>query len=380
MRKLLILYVLLILYSSLYPWHFSYNPDNPFLVPLSDSSPRDLFVNFWIYSPIGALAYLSLAKFPRLRWLLPVALGTVISVSVELAQYYLPGRVSSLGDIFANVVGTAAGMLIAFWASKLPAAHRFAPRSTRENFLLLCWAGYLILPFLPVHGPVTFLQRVAAFRGTHIEVTGVVIWTIAWMVAWSLIPDSFSPGTPRALVFLALLALLPTRFIFVTRVLYKSEVLGALAAVAILWLLRRSPIPSAVLAALIGAAIVLRGLEPFAWSPTAASFDWRILGGFLDADWMRSTYGVALKMFWYGAAVWALARCGLSLGIAGGSTAGLLLVLELLQRHIPPHVPEITDPLIALGCAAGFWAASRHDAAPENFAGSLRRPDHLYID
>jgi hypothetical protein len=59
-------------------------------------------------------------------------------------------------------------------------------------------------------------------------------------------------------------------------------------------------------------------------------------------------------LFWYATAVWALRRCGLSLGASGVVVALLLGGIEIVQRHMPVHVPEITDPLLALGCAAAF--------------------------
>jgi hypothetical protein len=50
-------------------------------------------------------------------------------------------------------------------------------------------------------------------------------------------------------------------------------------------------------------------------------------------------------------AVWALSRCCLGLSWSGVLLAALLAGIEIIQRYLPAHVPEITDPLLALACA-----------------------------
>jgi len=63
---------------------------------------------------------------------------------------------------------------------------------------------------------------------------------------------------------------------------------------------------------------------------------------------------IVAKLFWYGAAVWVLWRVKPSWMLAGATAAFFLAAIEVAQRHIPPHVSEITDPLMALLLAAGF--------------------------
>jgi 8-oxo-dGTP diphosphatase len=62
------------------------------------------------------------------------------------------------------------------------------------------------------------------------------------------------------------------------------------------------------------------------------------------------------KLFWYGAAVWVLRRLSLGWLVSGAAAASLLTAIEITQRYIPPHISEITDPLMALLIAA-FLAA-----------------------
>jgi len=103
-------------------------------------------------------------------------------------------------------------------------------------------------------------------------------------------------------------------------------------------------------------AILYRGLAPFVFVAQASQFHWSPFGGFLFAEWSRILPLLFAKLFWYGAAVWVVRRLGVNWYVSGGTAAAFLLAIEIAQRHIPPHVSEITDPLIAVLLAALFAA------------------------
>ena len=70
---------------------------------------------------------------------------------MELAQYYLPERVSAADDIYANVIGTALGALVGVLAAGnfrwLPFRQLAADRV--PAFLLALWLGYRLYPYVP---------------------------------------------------------------------------------------------------------------------------------------------------------------------------------------------------------------------------------------
>jgi hypothetical protein len=95
---------------------------------------------------------------------------------------------------------------------------------------------------------------------------------------------------------------------------------------------------------------------PFSWIPLAAS---------LTSQGQPAVLVLISKIFWYGSAVWALDRCGLGLAWSGALLAVLLASIEIIQSYMPAHVPDITDPLLALACAAAFfWINPRSSRAP----------------
>ena len=111
-----------------------------------------------------------------------------------------------------------------------------------------------------------------------------------------------------------------------------------------------------LLAVACSLALLLRGLAPFKFASAAAPFDWVPFEGFLVSNWEQMMPMLVAKLFWYGAAVWVLRRVNLPWMVAGAAAASFLAAVELAQRHIPPHVSEITDPLMALLLAAAFAA------------------------
>jgi len=123
-------------------------------------------------------------------------------------------------------------------------------------------------------------------------------------------------------------------------------------------------------------AILYRGLAPFIFVSQASLFDWVPFRGFLFADWSKALPMLFSKLFWYGAAVWVLRRLRLSWPLCGGVAAGFLLAIEIAQRHIPPHVSEITDPLMAVLLAGAFAALP---PALTVVAGIIRREGRILI-
>jgi VanZ family protein len=124
-RILLLVYVLLVAYASLYPlagWRgFGLSP----LAYLSAPWPRyvtafDVAINLMGYVPYGFLAVAAL--HPRLRgaaaFVLAVASAAVLSLVLEAGQSYLPARVATNLDVLCNLGGAALGAALGL---------RFAP-------------------------------------------------------------------------------------------------------------------------------------------------------------------------------------------------------------------------------------------------------------
>lgn len=118
-RLLLLVYVLLVVYATLYPlsgWRDSGIPAFEFLIA---SRPRyitgfDLAVNILGYIPLGWLAVLALQ--PRVSgtaaFSATVASGAALALLLEATQTLLPARFASNIDLACNITGVALGALL----------------------------------------------------------------------------------------------------------------------------------------------------------------------------------------------------------------------------------------------------------------------------
>jgi VanZ family protein len=121
-RFLLVAYVLLVVYATLYPLTGWRVPGGSAFAFLAAPWPRyltafDLGANFFGYLPYGLLC--ALATRPRLSFasatLLAGLTGAVLSLALEAAQSYLPARIPSNLDVLANVAGAACGGVAGAW-------------------------------------------------------------------------------------------------------------------------------------------------------------------------------------------------------------------------------------------------------------------------
>ena len=122
-RYLLLAYVLLIMYGSLYPFSGWRDQGVSAFAYLSERLPRyitafDVVTNLLAYLPLGFLALLAL--HPHMRGKLAFAVaslaGCFLSLAMEALQTYLPSRYSSNLDLATNSLGVliGAGLALGF--------------------------------------------------------------------------------------------------------------------------------------------------------------------------------------------------------------------------------------------------------------------------
>lgn len=114
---------LFILQTSLVPYNFQLPDANcawrPWLISSSNGSNLpDVIGNIFLYAPLGCLLGWWLRR--RLGAGLTTAFTLVIcgslSLGIEVAQYWLPSRISSCIDVVCNLTGAALGLVVSFGA------------------------------------------------------------------------------------------------------------------------------------------------------------------------------------------------------------------------------------------------------------------------
>lgn len=156
-RVALLVYGLLIIYASLFPftgWHVSGLPPWAFInAPLPHYwTWFDFNTNVIAYVPIGVLGVF--AFYPILRnfsaALLTLLGGITLSATMEALQTYLPSRVSSNLDLLTNTIGVGIGVFVA------PAMMRFFLEDSRflqwrqQWFTYEASRGFLVLGLWPL--------------------------------------------------------------------------------------------------------------------------------------------------------------------------------------------------------------------------------------
>ncbi len=111
-------WALLIAYASLYPFAPLRLPNAQLLADFF-ARPRyvvafDVWLNLAAYAPLGVLAcrHFRQARAPGAAIALAVAFGAGLSLAMETCQLFIPYRVATVYDVFANTAGTLAGALV----------------------------------------------------------------------------------------------------------------------------------------------------------------------------------------------------------------------------------------------------------------------------
>jgi len=371
LRRILLLIVLLIVYGSLYPWHFIPKalPGNPFWILLHawPEEPlryfvEDTVVNIAIYVPLGFAAYFSF----RRNLYVPVLLGFLLSTALEMAQLFTPGRITSMMDVSANTSGAALGVALALVFESISRRRpvRSPWRSPDRGALMLvfCWAAWVFFPFFPVLGFYEPSRKLAIFLHSPLLAPLPLLSFAAVWFAAGLLLEAAGFEAPRRWAAIALLAI-PAQIFIATRQPLLSELAGAAAGV-LLFTLR--PAAKAVTRFEAGAffgVLAFRGLAPFHFAQAAVAFDWIPFGGVLASSWQPAVLVLTGKVFYYGAGVWLPHRAGMRLWRAAVAVAILLAAIEIVQTHLPGRTPEITDPILALLFGFVFATVTSHRQA-----------------
>lgn len=368
MLRLLFIVIAFIVYGSLYPFQFDFDrTDASPLFILLHAWPakidkfalRDAAVNLLLYAPLGVTAFLAMARrVPRaVAAFGALILGVGLSASIEMLQIFDGSRTCSLMDVACNLVGTMAGAAVAlvFQPELTQLSERRSRRGGAGALLLACaWAGYQLYPFVPRFSLGRLRENLAYFTGAAFSWVEVCAAAAEWFV-FALLLRSIAGRLRAPWLALAMLAL-PLRLLIVDRHLALAELLGAAIAL-LLWTYPEDEPKIAAGACLMALGIVLREMEPFHFVREAQSFSWIPFAATFNAERQNAAIVLLRKVFEYGGMVWLLRAAGYRYRDAGMVSASALLVLEVLQRHLPNRRPEITDALIAAAMACVLWIA-----------------------
>ena len=216
------IYAALIVYASLYPfsgWRVPGVSPWAFLVlPWSRWwTAFDLVSNLLGYMPLGALvlgATVRTGASLRRGFVLALAVGAGLSLSMETLQNYLPQRVASNVDFALNTIGSVLGALIGVAVHTLGGVERwqvvrerwFIASSAGGLSLLVLWPIGLLFPTPVAMGAGQGLPRLRDALVDLLQGTPASEWFQPWLEGGGGPAAALSPGSEFMAVTLGLLA------------------------------------------------------------------------------------------------------------------------------------------------------------------------------
>jgi glycopeptide antibiotics resistance protein len=363
---------------------------DPFLAP--DTGRRlsgpDVVLNVFFFIPFGALGFGAL-RHPRSRSLRIVAVvlcGAALSIGVETLQLFTANRVSSLGDVMSNTLGTLIGACA--WAIFGSTARALLARLDALGLTKASWFYPMIIavlflcvsawePFDASLDVGSIFAKLRAFRLDPWQVTGLndegvmflryLLFTVI-AATWLRQVGVRSAGTVALAAAAAAGVGLEASQLFIDNRMPGLEdalvnVSGALAGAVVFHRLPRRPHPTRVWAAVtvataIGAAI--QQLSPFTWAAQYRPFQWvPFLNYYLATTTATISHLLELLTLYFPIGF------GLPLIVRKRWHADLLAILvvlaiaaplEYLQGWIVGRYPDVTDiGLSVVGGWFGVW-------------------------
>jgi len=386
-------YAALIAYGSLYPftgWTTEGVRVFAFLIPHGSAhlSRADLVTNVLAYMPLGLL----LARWWRNGGAtlgaiaIPTLIASLLSLSMEFLQQFLPARIATLSDLVANTAGAVTGALLAGvvhgeslpWAMVMRRREQWFRAGRLFDLGLIAialWTLSQLTPLVPSldlgnlrHGVSSIwqtLQHPSRFNFVQWATYEFYITGLALLAM-----TAASPGQAVLARFFAFVAcVLLSKIVIVSRQLSLEAATGALAAMLLVlpFTALRPKAVAAVSALFIIGGFAIAELASDPGGPTYA-FNWIPFAGQLE----NPLIGIAsiLEDLWPAAALAYLARFATPprqqwLVAAGGAVALALfaLGLEWYQRYLPGRYGDFTVVLLMSGTWLLVWSIPLRDAA-----------------
>lgn len=377
---LLFAVIALIAYGSLYP--FNFKPDaiqGGVLQALhrlswARAGRGDRIANVLLYLPLGFCLFLWLAA--RLRrdvaFFIATLCGSLLSLSIEVAQVYISSRVPSFTDLALNSLGTLLGAAIGIaWGTiggwmHLPTRPEKPNRDPSAALLIGLWLTWRLAPFVPHFDLGKLKAALRPLFDPQIEAGAVLIWLTYWLVVSQALSALVSRPHLLEALLLLIAGVLVGRLVVANQAFVPAELLALillLPIVALLYRMTSRPRRLLLVAAML-IVFFLERLAPFHFAATPANFDFWPFRHWFDAGFSASLQGVDWfaffgLLFLLGALLWAIRYSGVAFNIAAGLLLALVVATEVLQLWLPDRAGSLTDPGIALGVVLLFRYTQR---------------------
>jgi VanZ family protein len=335
--------VALILYVSLWPFHFG--ADGPGVVESlhqltwARASRGDMFNNVLLYVPLGfCMALVVEPRFGRL-WALAAgaAGGALLSLAMEISQASITPRVPSLTDLSLNAAGSLAGAVAgsvwhALGARMTPRGNPIGRSGAVALTVLVLWLIARLWPLWPDASLRQIKRAVRPLFSPELTWTELAAYFVGWLVVAQAVFHLARRQRSVDAFLVVIAVVLVGRTFTAGNTLVFAEVAAIAVLLPVLVLLSRVDDRgrSALLAALLGTWLAAVALMPVMGTSHAVSLELPAVTEFLSRN-PPPPAQLAGKGFSYVALAWLLTGTGLFPHVAAGVTVLLVLLLCLLQ-------------------------------------------------
>ena len=356
-----------IIYLSLYPFHWRANlpATGPLVAFLSSwrswpQSRGDFIANTIFYLPLGYALFscLSARLVPIVRLLITTIVAILVSIGMELSQFYIAERVDDIRDSYANALGGLLGALAAMGlgADRKPTLVAIFKRDLFISLLLAAFVAARLYPYVPVIDLHKYWHAIRPLLSSPIPgIDEIFLRTIVWTAVYYILQTLFS-GKKAIAAFLAVTVLVFGGQILVADIeLRVGELLGAALALVIgIPLIRLRALSAPLLGLLFAAAVTIERLQPFNFGLTTRGLTWVPFASIVGGSPERGMLSMLEKSFLYGTFIWLLTEAGLPRWCATVGVALLLLLCGFAEPYLPGRSAEITDTVLALMLGGGM--------------------------
>lgn len=372
MGYILLLFVILISYGSLYPFQFSGDllPAADFFSWLTDNSYRttraDIVANILLFVPYGFVTLLTVSNSRKqlLHGSLLLFAGTMLAFLLQYLQFYIPARVPTATDAWFNSLGIAVGMLVAHLLKQYSQHHLPVEMTkpvdwsqiTIPLILALLWVAWRLFPFIPLISEKSILAAVAPLmRQPDLSFSIIIRDSIGWLVFFYLLTRPPFDRLSRFRVLKFAFYILALEILIVGNYITVNDLIAALCAFALFSSLPHEQLKKGLTRGII-IAIILTMITPLSLSEPANDYIWLPFSGLMKGNPWANGELLLLKIYLYATFIYMLRKTVVSWTGAAIITIGLLMAVSILQVYIGDTNGEFTDPLLA-GLIA--WAISQ---------------------
>lgn len=356
-----VLYTLFIIYGSLFPFEFKLSN-----IPIEvhnlksfllcnycfKTSIGDIVTNLFLFVPFGFLGVRSMrSPFKPLYYTFIITLISIpIAHGVQLAQFFVKGRVPSLMDSICNIIGC---FLAGLFGSISKFRFIFGKRGQElwkslPLLIMICWILYNLVPFIPT---LDFGEIKNSLKPLLLHPQFDFLNTIKYLIGWIIFSYMYKQYTDKDLKLKYLLLIITitllSKIFIERRVIGIPHVLGALSAIlAIKFAEKKSQDPK-ILFFILLTYLTIDGLWPFNFHMHQYNhFHLIPFYGFLEGNLFITSYVMFQKAFFYASLIWILEQCNVRWSRATIFCVLWAATIEIAQIWFASHTPETTDPLL----------------------------------